>query len=81
MRKRLEHVTCVSEQTPLELAVAWADFRIYDIIKTKIDSMPPPKEKKGGKGGKGKGKKSASSGGGDKVCNWMSILFINCACV
>lgn len=68
----------ILEQTPLDLSVAWADFRIYDIIKTKIDSMPPPKEKKGGKGGKGgaKGKKSASSRA-DKVIP-RSVCCVTC---
>ena len=40
-------------QTPLDIAASWADLRVYDIVKTKWDSLPPlPDKKKGGKGGK-----------------------------
>ena len=66
---------CVAGQNPVDLAAAWGDARVYDIVKTKWDSLPPPNDKKkggkgaGGKGGKGGAKrpKSSASGDGDKV--------------
>uniref|UniRef100_UPI003AAB4BB1 ankyrin repeat and EF-hand domain containing 1a n=1 Tax=Centroberyx gerrardi TaxID=166262 RepID=UPI003AAB4BB1 len=40
------------EQNCLDIARAYADFRIIDLIKDKMDSLPKPKETKRGKGGK-----------------------------
>ena len=41
----------------MDVAAAWADLRVYDIVKTKFDSLPVPKDKKkGGKGDKKGGK-------------------------
>ena len=63
----------VSGQNPVDLAASWGDARVYDIVKTKWDSLPPPNDKKkGGKGaakGGGKRPKSSASGDGDKVRN------------
>ena len=64
------HYLSSVEQTPLDLSAAYGDFRVYDIIKTKLDSMPAPKDKKkGGKGGKeakGGGKRPKSSASPDQ---------------
>lgn len=36
----------------MDIAAAWADSRVYDIVKIKYDSLPAPNDKKkGGKGG------------------------------
>lgn len=34
--------------SPLDVAVSWADFRVFDIVKARVDSLPPidPKKKK-----------------------------------
>ena len=41
----------------MDVALAWADPRVIDVVQTKWESMPAPGDKKGkgGKGGKGKG--------------------------
>ena len=41
----------------MDLALAWADPRVIDVVQTKWESLPAPSDKKGkgGKGGKGKG--------------------------
>ena len=48
----------------MDVAGAFADFRVFDCVKEKYDSLPPPNDKKKGKGkgGKGGGKRPASSG-------------------
>ena len=56
----------------MDIAAAWSDFRVYDIVKTKWDSLPPPPDKKkgakGAKGGSKGGKRPKSSAsGGEKV--------------
>lgn len=33
----------------MDLAYAWADARVFEIVKTKWDSLPVPKDKKGAK--------------------------------
>ena len=48
---------CIPGQTPVDIAASWADPRVYDIVKTKWDSLPPPPDKK--KGGKGAKKPAA----------------------
>lgn len=53
----------------MDIAAAYGDARVYDIVKTKWDSLPPPSDKK--KKGKGAAKKSAKrpkSSGDGKVC-------------
>ncbi|XP_024278479.1 ankyrin repeat and EF-hand domain-containing protein 1a [Oncorhynchus tshawytscha] len=40
------------EQNCLDIARAYADFRIVDLVQAKIDSLPKLKENKKGKGGK-----------------------------
>ncbi len=48
---------------PVDIAGAFADFRVYDCVKEKFDSLPAPNDKKKGKGKGGKGgKRPASSG-------------------
>ena len=50
---------------PVEVAGAFADFRVYDCVWEKYESLPPPSDKKKGKGKGGKGaggKRPASSG-------------------
>lgn len=48
---------------PVDIAASWADPRVYDIVKTKWDSLPAPNDKKkGGKGKKAAGKKRPNSG-------------------
>lgn len=42
----------VSEQNCLDIARAYADFRIVDLVQAKIDTLPKLKENKKGKGGK-----------------------------
>ncbi|XP_018422055.1 PREDICTED: ankyrin repeat and EF-hand domain-containing protein 1 [Nanorana parkeri] len=37
-------------QNVLDIAKAYADYRLIDLIQAKLDSLPKPKEKKGGKG-------------------------------
>ncbi|KAF6028163.1 ANKEF1 [Bugula neritina] len=37
-------------QTPMDIAGAYADPRVYSAVKAKWDSLPAPKDKKGGKG-------------------------------
>ena len=64
---------CVTGQTPLDIATAWADSRVYDLIKAKSDSMPSSKDKK--KGGKPAGKRPKSTPSSEvpketaRVCN------------
>lgn len=43
----------------MDLATAWADARVFQIVKTKWDSLPPPPDKKDQK-------KGAKKGGGAK---------------
>lgn len=54
----------------MDIAQAWADPRVVEIVQRKWDTLPPPTDKKkGGKGGKkpGGGKaKRPSSAPGDK---------------
>lgn len=56
-------------QSPLDVASAYADPRVYLAVKAKWDSLPAPKDKKGGKGGKSspKGKRPTTSGSGGQV--------------
>lgn len=51
----------VAGQNPVDIAGAFADFRVYECVKEKYESLPPPSDKKKGKG-KGGGKRPASSG-------------------
>ena len=44
----------------MDLAAAWADARVFEIVKTKWDSLPPPPDKKDQKKG------GAKKGGGAK---------------
>lgn len=59
----------------MDLALAWADPRVIDVVQTKWESMPTPSDKKGGKGKGGKGKggaktaRPASGPGGDQKEN------------
>lgn len=47
---------------PLDIAHAWADPRVLDIMTLKMDGLPAASDKKkGGKGGKG-----AAKGGGKR---------------
>lgn len=49
-------------QNVLDVAKAYADYRLIDLIQAKLDSMPKPKEKKSSKGkGKMEGKSKAVS--------------------
>ncbi|KAE8600901.1 hypothetical protein XENTR_v10013447 [Xenopus tropicalis] len=56
-------------QTVLDVAKAYADYRLIDMIQAKLDSLPKPKEKKGKtKGnmeGKAKGPKTQTPGPSD----------------
>lgn len=67
----------------MDIATAWADPRVYDIVKAKWDTLPPMNDKKkGGKGGKGGGAKKRPNSGpsaGGKVllkntCDWWHSL-------
>jgi hypothetical protein len=51
---------------PVDIASYWGDPRVYDIVKTKWDSLPPPQDKKKG-AKKGGGKRPASTPSGDVV--------------
>ena len=56
----------ISGQNPVDIAGAWADLRVYDIVKAKWDSLPPMNDKKkGGKGGKKTGKRPTSGPAGE----------------
>ncbi|KAM4633768.1 ankyrin repeat and EF-hand domain-containing protein 1 [Polymixia lowei] len=50
-----------TDQNCLDVARAYADVRIIDLIKEKMDSLPKPKETKRGKGGKGQQSKPRSA--------------------
>ena len=39
----------------MDLAASWADARVFNIVKTKWDSLPVPKDKKDEKKGAKKG--------------------------
>lgn len=41
--------------TPMDVAIAWADPRVVDVVQLKWESLPAMGDKKGGKGKKGKG--------------------------
>lgn len=49
----------------MDIAVAWADARVFDIVKAKWDTLPVQSDKKGDK--KGTAKKSAGKGSLNKV--------------
>ncbi|KAM9339461.1 ankyrin repeat and EF-hand domain-containing protein 1 [Symphorus nematophorus] len=49
------------EQNCLDIARAFADSRIIDLIKDRMDSLPKPRETKGGKGKGGKAQKPKSA--------------------
>lgn len=54
--------------TPLDIAQAWADWRVLEIVQRKWDTLPPTddkKKKKGGKGGKGGAAKRPTSAPSD----------------
>jgi len=54
-------------QNPMDLAGAWGDLRVYELIRTKWDSMPPMNDKNKKGGGKGtSGGKSSSAGDASK---------------
>nr|XP_033504314.1 ankyrin repeat and EF-hand domain-containing protein 1a [Epinephelus lanceolatus] len=52
------------EQNCLDIARAFADSRIIDLVKDKMDSLPKPKETAKGKGGKDQKPKPAKPKGG-----------------
>ena len=63
-----------SGHNPSEIAAAFADLRVYDIVRTKYDSLPAPNDKKkGAKGGKKTGK--SSSAGGDDGGGRVSVFY------
>ena len=51
----------------MDIAVSFADPRVYDVVKAKWDSLPPPPDKKKGakKGGKAPAKRPKSSSSPD----------------
>ena len=55
---------CISGQNPVDIAAAFADPRVYDIVRVKFDSLPQPKDNKKGGKGKGKGGNRPKSGAG-----------------
>ena len=55
---------CLLGQNAVDIAGYWADPRVYDIVKTKWDSLPPVNDKKKG-AKKGGGKRPASTPSGD----------------
>ncbi|XP_053315171.1 ankyrin repeat and EF-hand domain-containing protein 1, partial [Spea bombifrons] len=48
-------------QNVLDIAMAYADYRLIDMLKAKLDSLPKPKEKKGRQKGRMEGKSKAVS--------------------
>ena len=49
----------------MDIAVSWADARVFDIVKAKWDTLPVQSDKKGEK--KGAAKKSSGKGSPNKV--------------
>lgn len=48
-------------QTAMDIAGLWGDARVYDIVKAKWDTLPPPPNEKKGKGKKQAAKRPSSS--------------------
>lgn len=66
----------VAGQNPVDIAAAFADPRVYDIVRLKFDSLPAPNDKKKGKGKGAKGRpKSSGTGDGGKVSLLNHLLF------
>lgn len=51
--------------TPMDLAYSWADPRVFEIVQTKWDSLPVPKDKKGAKKKEKKKRPTTAEGGND----------------
>ena len=57
-----------AEQNCLDIAWAYADLRVVDLVKAKMDSLPKPKENKRGKAGKPQAKaRPATTSAKEKV--------------
>ena len=79
---KILHVLNIPGQNPVDIAASWGDARVYDIVRIKWDSLPPPPDPKK-KGRKKQGTKRPASTGAKvslEAFHWpglRSVLLLN----